>query len=110
MATQSKRNYRVQDVPATLDKHSLGVALDSALGLRDNSHVDIMSLAPDPWNPETQIATFSVTGGASVTPLENGEYHLKGQYKSHEPVRVDDHFLGFTPLNGPPLNEGYGLE
>lgn len=88
----------------------LAAVLDSSLELHPNSHVDVRSLAPNPRDPETQIATFCVTGPATFKLNKDGRYRLEGQDRLYESLQVDKDFHGFTTLNAPKLGEEYNLE
>jgi hypothetical protein len=95
-ASGNYRNYRVQDVPESWNKNFLEEFLRKVLELPNESSVEVHSLAPEPCEGKTQVATFSISEDVST---QLGSYH---SYPLHDrdPLRFDHEFVDFTPLSG----------
>ncbi|KAL9615625.1 MAG: hypothetical protein Q9160_009365, partial [Pyrenula sp. 1 TL-2023] len=111
MATQLNKNpadherprvFRIQDVPASLDKDTLEEALRSYFHLNKNSSLKMYSLVPDPYDSGTFVATVTSAGKPMLSP---GYYELVGKQ-----IKIDDKFMDFTPLSSPPPDQDYDFD
>lgn len=96
-------NYRVSNIEARFDKLVLKRSLTSALSLPAEDEIQVWSLAPSLTYPEKKIATFSLKGSTGILKAGETERHVflddDTSHSEREPVVIDTHFLGFTPLN-----------
>jgi hypothetical protein len=101
-----RKTYRVQGIPPALTSENTRVLLRSVLG--EGCEPVIHSMGPDPHSPDRnpfQVAT--VTLGQSPRHFQDGKGEwtlpiMKYDHPGGETVptiTVDDHFLGFTPVN-----------
>jgi hypothetical protein len=98
-------NYRISNINAAFEKSSLEIGLRAALHLSEHEELQIWSLTPDLIYPEKKVATVSLKGDTNFLGAGKTERHLFLDYEVdssvREPVVMDTHFLGFTPLNNP---------
>lgn len=99
-----EKTYRVRGIPEKYTMSSAESLVESILEKRKiNSHIKACSLAYDPLEKSTTVATFTIRGDPKdfCHPFQIPEEGLPdanrklGQFK----ISVDDHFEGFTPLN-----------
>lgn len=98
-------NYRVSNIDAVFDESSLASSLRSTLHLSEQDELQIWSLTPSLIYPERKVATISLKRNTSLFGVGETERHVslscEGSESRREPVVIDTHFLGFTPLNNP---------
>jgi len=107
----SYKTYRVQGIPTTYNREESRLLLKSILD-RDNENPEpiIHSLCVDPSSSvgkRDQTATVSFKQDPKVFQDERSEWVLPiprlrsfWDRTSTSSIKVDSHFLGFTPLNG----------
>jgi hypothetical protein len=111
-------NYRVRNIPTGLHGPAIADSLKKALRLHEGAQLRIGSIVPDLEYKDRQVATISLSGKSDALILHNKDGTEKAewtvgfgasnppetQFSFDDQIRIDTHFLDFTPLNCPDDN------
>jgi len=113
----SSKTYRVQGIPSNYTKEDTRILLTSIFQRDDNPDPIIHSLAIDPSssiNNRFQTATIAFRQDPRVLQDNKGDWILPDQrsrfFNRIPSIKVDNHFLGFTPLNSFENDENHTIE
>lgn len=110
MATGSRRRvYRVRNLPNYADRHAAAQLIAQAIAI-DGSTLSIgvtvhsLAKAVDPWErvaTQTATVTFGDEPNLGTKPTQRPEEWKLLVPGLRNPLILDAHFEGFTPLNDP---------